>query len=103
MDPMAADAVVEAFVRLHERGLIYRGQRLVNWDPVLKTAIVDLEVVNEEEDGFLWSISYPLTDGSCSLTVATTRPETMLGDAAVMVHPDDGRYARLIGKSVRLP
>ncbi|HEY9401017.1 MAG TPA: valine--tRNA ligase, partial [Luteimonas sp.] len=103
MDPMAADAVVEAFVRLHEEGLIYRGQRLVNWDPVLKTAISDLEVVNEEEDGFLWSISYPLSDGSGSLVVATTRPETMLGDAAVMVHPDDERYAHLIGKSVTLP
>jgi valyl-tRNA synthetase len=103
MDPMAADAVVEAFVRLHEDGLIYRGQRLVNWDPVLKTAISDLEVVNEEEDGFLWSISYPLSDGSGSLVVATTRPETMLGDTAVMVHPDDERYAHLIGKSVTLP
>jgi valyl-tRNA synthetase len=103
MDPMAAEAVVEAFVRLHEEGLIYRGQRLVNWDPVLKTAISDLEVVNEEEDGFLWSIAYPLTDGSGSLVVATTRPETMLGDTAVMVHPEDERYAHLIGKSVALP
>jgi len=103
MDPMAAEAVVEAFVRLHADGLIYRGQRLVNWDPVLKTAISDLEVVNEEEDGFLWSIAYPLSDGSGSLVVATTRPETMLGDAAVMVHPDDERYAHLIGKSVTLP
>ncbi|HEY0660629.1 MAG TPA: valine--tRNA ligase, partial [Lysobacter sp.] len=103
MDPMAAEAVVEAFVRLHEQGLIYRGQRLVNWDPVLKTAISDLEVVNEEEDGSLWSISYPLSDGSGSLVVATTRPETMLGDTAVMVHPDDERYAHLIGKTVTLP
>ncbi|MFL6592365.1 MAG: valine--tRNA ligase, partial [Luteimonas sp.] len=103
MDPMAADAVVEAFVRLHEEGLIYRGQRLVNWDPVLKTAISDLEVVNEEEAGFLWSIAYPLSDGSGSLVVATTRPETMLGDAAVMVHPEDERYAHLIGTSVTLP
>jgi valyl-tRNA synthetase len=103
MDPMAADAVVEAFVRLHEQGLIYRGQRLVNWDPVLKTAISDLEVVNEEEDGFLWSISYPLSDGSGALVVATTRPETMLGDSAVMVHPEDERYAHLVGKSVALP
>jgi valyl-tRNA synthetase len=103
MDPMAADAVVEAFVRLHEEGLIYRGQRLVNWDPVLKTAISDLEVVNEEEDGFLWSISYPLSDGSGSLVVATTRPETMLGDTAVMVHPNDERYAHLVGKTVTLP
>jgi len=104
MDPMAADAVVEAFVRLHEEGLVYRGQRLVNWDPVLKTAISDLEVVNEEEDGFLWSIAYPLSDGSGSLVVATTRPETMLGDTAVMVHPDDERYAHLVGKkTVTLP
>ena len=103
MDPMAAEAVVEAFVRLHEQGLIYRGQRLVNWDPVLKTAISDLEVVNEEEDGFLWSIAYPLTDGSSTLVVATTRPETMLGDTAVMVHPDDERYAHLVGKTVTLP
>lgn len=103
MDPMAADAVIEAFVRLHADGLIYRGQRLVNWDPVLKTAISDLEVVNEEEDGFLWSISYPLTDGSGELTVATTRPETMLGDVAVMVHPLDERYTHLIGRTVTLP
>ncbi|MBX9400100.1 valine--tRNA ligase [Lysobacter sp. BMK333-48F3] len=103
MDPMASQAVIEAFVRMHEQGLIYRGQRLVNWDPVLKTAISDLEVVNEEEDGFLWSISYPLSDGSATLTVATTRPETMLGDTAVMVHPDDERYQHLIGKSVTLP
>ena len=103
MDTMAADAVVEAFVRLHADGLIYRGQRLVNWDPVLKTAISDLEVVNEEEDGFLWSIAYPLTDGSGTLVVATTRPETMLGDSAVMVHPDDERYTHLIGKTVTLP
>ncbi|MEH6421061.1 valine--tRNA ligase [Pseudomonas sp. CGJS7] len=103
MDPIASNAVIEAFVRMHEQGLIYRGQRLVNWDPVLKTAISDLEVVNEEEDGFLWSIAYPLSDGSAMLTVATTRPETMLGDTAVMVHPDDERYAHLIGKTVTLP
>lgn len=103
MDPMAAQAVIEAFVRLFDDGLIYRGQRLVNWDPVLKTAISDLEVVNEEEDGFLWSISYPLSDGSGELVVATTRPETMLGDVAVMVHPLDERYTHLIGKTVRLP
>jgi len=103
MDPIASNAVVEAFVRMHEQGLIYRGQRLVNWDPVLKTAISDLEVVNEEENGFLWSISYPLSDGSATLVVATTRPETMLGDTAVMVHPDDERYAHLIGKTVKLP
>jgi len=103
MDPMPSQAVVEAFVRLYEQGLIYRGQRLVNWDPMLQTAISDLEVVSEEEDGFLWSISYPLSDGSGSLVVATTRPETMLGDVAVMVHPEDTRYRHLIGKTVRLP
>ena len=103
MDPMPSRAVVEAFVKLYEEKLIYRGQRLVNWDPVLKTAISDLEVVSEEEDGFLWSIAYPLSDGSGSLTVATTRPETMLGDTAVMVHPEDDRYAHLIGKTVTLP
>jgi valyl-tRNA synthetase len=103
MDPMPAAAVTEAFVRLYGDGLIYRGKRLVNWDPVLKTAISDLEVVNEEEDGFLWSIRYPLADGSGEVVVATTRPETMLGDTAVMVHPDDERYAHLVGKSVRLP
>jgi valyl-tRNA synthetase len=103
MDPMASQAVLEAFVRLYEEGLIYRGQRLVNWDPVLKTAISDLEVVNAEEDGFLWSIAYPLADGSGQLVVATTRPETMLGDVAVMVHPDDERYAHLVGRTVRLP
>ncbi len=103
MDPMASKAVIEAFVRLHEQGLIYRGQRLVNWDPVLKTAISDLEVENVEQDGFLWSISYPLSDGSGSLVVATTRPETMLGDAALAVHPEDERYAHLVGKTVKLP
>ena len=103
MDPMPAKAVIEAFVRLHQEGLVYRGQRLVNWDPVLLTAISDLEVVNEEEDGHLWSIAYPLTDGSGQLVVATTRPETMLGDTAVMVHPEDERYAHLVGKTITLP
>ena len=103
MDEGLSEAVIETFVRLHEQGLIYRGQRLVNWDPVLKTAISDLEVVSEEENGFMWSISYPLSDGSGNLVVATTRPETMLGDTAVMVHPQDERYQHLIGKSVRLP
>ena len=103
MDEMPSTAVVEAFVRLFEQGLIYRGQKLVNWDPVLKTAISDLEVVNEEEQGALWSIRYPLSDGTGFLTVATTRPETLLGDAAVAVHPDDERYAHLIGRTVNLP
>ncbi len=103
MDGRLSHAVTEVFVRLYEEGLIYRGKRLVNWDPVLHTAVSDLEVVSEEEDGSLWHIRYPLAVGSDHLTVATTRPETMLGDVAVMVHPDDDRYRHLIGQSVRLP
>ena len=122
MDPMPSKAITEAFVRLHEEGLIYRGKRLVNWDPVLKTAISDLEVVSEEENGHMWSIRYPLADGASYahvevdadgnetlretrnyVIVATTRPETMLGDTAVMVHPDDPRYLALHGKFVDLP
>jgi valyl-tRNA synthetase len=95
--------VTETFVQLYEQGLIYRGKRLVNWDPELKTAVSDLEVVSEEEDGFLWYINYPLADGSGALAVATTRPETMLGDVAVMVHPDDERYRQFVGKAVKLP
>ncbi|MDC8636627.1 valine--tRNA ligase [Xanthomonas hortorum] len=122
MDPQPSAAVNEAFVRWYEQGLIYRGQRLVNWDPVLKTAISDLEVENVEEDGFLWSIRYPLADGVTYehvehdadgnetlretrdyLVVATTRPETMLGDTAVMVHPEDARYATLHNARIVLP
>jgi valyl-tRNA synthetase len=103
MDPKLSGVVTETFVRLYEQGLIYRGKRLVNWDPVLKTAVSDLEVESEEEDGFLWHISYPLVEGGGALTVATTRPETMLGDVAVMVHPEDERYQHLIGKQVQLP
>ena len=122
MDPQPSAAVNEAFVRWYEQGLIYRGQRLVNWDPVLKTAISDLEVENVEEDGFLWSIRYPLADGVSYehvehdadgveilretrdyLVVATTRPETMLGDTAVMVHPEDPRYATLHDAHIVLP
>jgi len=103
MDDTMSAAVLEVFVQLHEQGLIYRGKRLVNWDPVLMTAVSDLEVDSEEEKGHLWEIRYPLADGTGSLTVATTRPETMLGDTAVAVHPDDERYRALIGKRVRLP
>ncbi|MGE0342307.1 MAG: valine--tRNA ligase [Porticoccaceae bacterium] len=103
MDEGFSRAVREAFVRLYEKGLIYRGQRLVNWDPQLHTAISDLEVVSEEEAGHLWHFRYPLADGSGHLTVATTRPETMLGDTAVAVHPDDERYRHLVGKSILLP
>ncbi len=103
MDPELSEAVREVFVRLHDEGLIYRGQRLVNWDPKLHTAISDLEVVSEEEDGSLWHLRYPLEDGSGHLVVATTRPETMLGDTAVAVHPEDERYRHLVGQDVRLP
>ena len=103
MDDKLSTIVTETFVQLYRQGLIYRGKRLVNWDPELKTAVSDLEVESEEEDGFLWHIRYPLSDGSGHLTVATTRPETMLGDVAVMVHPEDERYRHLVGKSVRLP
>ena len=103
MDPTLSATVTETFVRLYEEGLIYRGKRLVSWDPVLKSAVSDLEVESEEEDGWLWHIRYPLADGSGSLVVATTRPETMLGDTAVMVHPEDERYTAFIGQQVRLP
>jgi valyl-tRNA synthetase len=103
MDTRMSRAVVEVFVRLHEQRLIYRGKRLVNWDPVLGTAVSDLEVDSEEEDGTLWEIRYPLVDGAGSVVVATTRPETMLGDVAVAVHPQDERYRKLIGKRVVLP
>jgi valyl-tRNA synthetase len=103
MDAGLSRTVTETFVRLYDEGLIYRGKRLVNWDPALHTAVSDLEVVSEEEDGFMWHIRYPLADGSGSLIVATTRPETMLGDTAVMVHPEDERYKNLIGRRVKLP
>jgi valyl-tRNA synthetase len=103
MDEGLSRAVTEVFVRLYEEGLIYRGQRLVNWDPVLLTALSDLEVLSQEEDGHLWHMRYPLEDGSGHLVVATTRPETMLGDTAVAVHPEDERYRHLVGRRLRLP
>jgi valyl-tRNA synthetase len=108
MDEGLSKSVTETFVRLYQEGLIYRGKRLVNWDPNLHTAVSDLEVVQQEEDGFMWHIRYPLAEpdkirGLTYLTVATTRPETMLGDVAVMVHPEDERYRHLIGKQVKLP
>jgi valyl-tRNA synthetase len=103
MDEKLSRVVTDTFVKLFEQGLIYRGKRLVNWDPELKTAVSDLEVESEEEDGFLWHIRYPLAAGNGHVTVATTRPETMLGDVAVMVHPEDDRYKQLIGQSVKLP
>jgi len=103
MDPKLSNTVTETFVQLYEQGLIYRGKRLVNWDPVLQSAVSDLEVESEEEDGSMWHIRYDLANGSGSLTVATTRPETLLGDVAVMVHPEDERYKHLIGQQVKLP
>ncbi len=109
MDPGMSAAVQEVFVRLYDEGIIYRGQRLVNWDPKLHTAISDLEVLSEEENGFMWHFRYPLADGAKTadgkdyIVVATTRPETMLGDSAVAVAPDDERYADLVGKEVLLP
>jgi valyl-tRNA synthetase len=103
MDPRLSRAVTEVFVRLHDEGLIYRGKRLVNWDPKLLTAVSDLEVVSEEENGSLWHIRYPIVGGGGHVVVATTRPETMLGDSAVAVNPDDERYQALIGKQLELP
>ncbi|MDT8310856.1 MAG: valine--tRNA ligase [Methylophaga sp.] len=103
MDDDLSEAVKQVFVQLYDEGLIYRGKRLVNWDPVLHTAVSDLEVLSEEENGHLWHFRYPLTDGSGHLVVATTRPETMLGDSAVAVHPEDERYQHLIGKTITLP
>ena len=103
MDDGLSKAVQEVFVRLYDEGLIYRGKRLVNWDPVLHTALSDLEVISQEENGYIWHLRYPLADGSGHLVVATTRPETMLGDTAVAVHPDDPRYKHLIGQQVELP
>ncbi|MDP8567853.1 valine--tRNA ligase [Methylophilus aquaticus] len=108
MDAGLNKVVTESFVRLYNEGLIYRGKRLVNWDVKLGTAVSDLEVVQEEEDGFMWHINYPLVEqdtvkGLTHLTVATTRPETMLGDVAVMIHPEDERYKHLVGKFVKLP
>ena len=103
MDDKMSTAVTEVFVRLVEQGLIYRGKRLVNWDPALGTAVSDLEVVSEEEDGSMWHIRYPFADGSGHMTVATTRPETLLGDLAVAIDPTDERYEHLVGKMLKLP
>ncbi|WIM05504.1 MAG: valine--tRNA ligase [Candidatus Nitricoxidivorans perseverans] len=103
MDAGLSKIVTETFVRLYREGLIYRGKRLVNWDPKLLTAVSDLEVVSEEEDGFMWEIKYPFAEGKGALVVATTRPETMLGDVAVAVNPEDERYAHLVGRHVHLP
>ena len=103
LDPDLAQTVQHIFIELYTEGLIYRGKRLVNWDPALKTAISDLEVISEDCEGSLWYIRYPIADSNESLTIATTRPETMLGDTAVAIHPEDTRYQHLIGKQVKLP
>ena len=103
MDPELSAAVTEVFVRLHAQGLIYRGKRLVNWDPVLLTALSDLEVQAQEEEGQLWHLRYPFSQGAGHVVVATTRPETLLGDTAVAVNPEDERYTALIGRQLRLP
>ena len=103
MDEGLSDSVKRVFVQLHDEGLICRGTRLVNWDPVFKTAVSDLEVVSVEEKGSLWYFRYPVVGSDQQVVIATTRPETMLGDTAVAVHPDDERYAHLIGKTVMLP
>ncbi|MBT8101015.1 MAG: class I tRNA ligase family protein, partial [Gammaproteobacteria bacterium] len=103
MDDGCSEAVRHVFVSLYDDGLIYRGKRLVNWDPVLHTALSDLEVLSEDEPGHLWHFRYPLASGDGHLVVATTRPETMLGDSAVAVHPDDERYSALVGQDIQLP
>jgi valyl-tRNA synthetase len=103
MDEGLSDAVHKVFIQLYNEDLIYRGKRLVNWDPVLRTAVSDLEVINTEEQGSLWHMRYPVSDSDEVVVVATTRPETMLGDSAVAVHPDDERYTHLIGQTINLP
>ncbi len=103
MDEKLSKVVVDVFVRLYEEGLIYRGKRLVNWDPKLQSAVSDLEVESEEDNGHLWEIRYPAADGSEGVVVATTRPETLFGDQAVAVHPEDERYKHLVGKMLKLP
>lgn len=103
LDEGLSVAVTKIFIDLYQQGLIYRGERLVNWDPVLQTALSDLEVISEEEQGYMWYIKYPRCDGAGHIEIATTRPETLLGDAAVAVHPEDERYSRLVGKRLHLP
>jgi valyl-tRNA synthetase len=103
LDDHFSAAVRKAFITLYEEGLIYKGKRLINWDPKLRTAVSDVEVLSEEEEGFLWHLKYPLTEGGGELIVATTRPETLFGDTAVAVNPHDPRYKSLIGKTLRLP
>lgn len=103
LDPDLVDKVQQVFIELYEEGIVYRGKRLVNWDPVFHTAISDLEVINEDREGSLWYIKYPILESDETLIIATTRPETMLGDTAVAIHPEDKRYQHLIGKKVKLP
>jgi len=103
MDEGMSDAVQQVFIQLFDDGIIYRGKRLVNWDPKMHTSLSDLEVLSEEENGSLWHFKYPLTDGSGHVVVATTRPETMLGDTAIAVHPEDERFKSWVGKTVTLP
>ena len=103
MDEGCSEAVLEVFIRLYEKGYIYKGSRIINWCPVCKTSISDAEVEHEEQEGHFWHINYPLADGSGVVEIATTRPETMLGDTGLAVHPEDERYKHLIGKNVILP
>src|SRR5699024_8191676 len=103
LDDQLSKAVREVFIKLYEKGLIYRGEYIINWDPVTKTALSDIEVIHEDVQGAFYHMRYPLTDGTGSIEIATTRPETMLGDTAVAVHPEDERYKHLIGKMVTLP
>ena len=103
LDEGLSEAVKEVFVKLFEKGYIYRGERIINWDPAAKTALSDIEVIHKEVEGAFYYMEYPLADGSGVLRVATTRPETMLGDSGVAVHPEDERYAHLVGKTVILP
>lgn len=103
LDEGLSEAVKEVFVKMYEKGLIYRGERIINWDPAARTALSDIEVIHEEVEGAFYHINYPLADGSGFIEIATTRPETMLGDTAVVVHPEDERYKEMIGKNVILP
>lgn len=103
LDKGLSDAVNKVFVQLYEKGLIYRGEYIINWDPATRTALSDIEVIHKEVQGAFYHMNYPLTDGSGHIRLATTRPETMLGDTAVAVHPEDDRYKHLIGKTVTLP
>ena len=103
MDDGLSEAVKKCFIKLYKDGLAYRGERLVNWDPKLKTAVSDLEVAQKDEKGSLWHFAYPIVGSDKRIVIATTRPETMLGDMAVAVHPDDERYTHLVGKNIALP